>query len=288
MLQTVDDMIAHETGKFPSGGIDIFYRLFGKPGGTPVVIVHGLSFFSYDWIQPAAALATDRQIAVMDMRGFGESGWAKDYSVPAFAGDIVALLDHLGWQKAILMGHSMGGRNCTYCAAENPARIAGLILVDWSPENAPVGAQRVTRTVAGTPDAFATIEEAMRFFNTDPDSPEGARQRARFEAYLKPVAGGFAIKRDPYFRDQFRRVLETGERPKQGVDLWAALSKVACPILVIRGSRSDMFAADTVPKVTAANPRLKLMELDTGHHVAGGDPSGFVRATRVFLDTEGR
>ena len=281
------EIATHETGKFSSGGIDIFYRLFGKASRTPVVIVHGLSFFSYDWIEPAAALATDRQVAVMDMRGFGESGWAKDYSVPAFAGDIIALLDHLGWRKAILIGHSMGGRNCTYCAAENPARIAGLVLVDWSPENAPAGALRVTQTVAGTPDAFTSLEEAMRFFDTDPNSPEGILQRPRFEAYLKPAEGGFLIKRDTYFRDQFRKVLATGERPKQGVDLWAALSKVACPTLVIRGSRSDMFAAETAAKIRAANPGLKLVELDTGHHVAGGDPAGFQRETRVFIDTEG-
>jgi esterase len=270
---------AHSTGTFDSAGIKLFYRLFGKPGRTPVLIMHGLSYFSYDWIVPASALASDRQVVVMDMRGFGDSEWAKDYSVPAFAGDMIALLDHLGWQKAILIGHSMGGRNCTYCAAENPARIAGLILVDWSPENAPTGALRVTQAVAGTPDVFATVEEAMRHFKADPI------ERPRFEAYLKPVDRGFAVKRDLHFRNQFRKVLETGERPKQGVDLWASLSKITCPILVIRGAKSDMFAVETVPKVTASNPRIKMVELDTGHNVAGGDPAGFKREARAFLET---
>ena len=278
----------HKTGRFQHDGVEIFYRLFGTPGATPVVIVHGLSYFSYDWIVTAAALASDREIVAMDMRGFGDSGWAKEYSVKAFAGDIVALLDHLGWKQAILMGHSMGGRNCTYCAAENPDRIAGLLLVDWSPENAPAGAKRVTETVASTPDSFPSIDEAMRYFNVDPGSPQGVQKRPRFEAYLKPVEGGFAIKRDPYFRDQFRRVLETGERPKLGVDLWAALGRIACPILVIRGKRSDMFAAETAPKVEAANARLKLVELDTGHDVVGGDPAGFERTARAFFESLGK
>ena len=106
-------MIDHRTAKFSSGDVEIFYRLFGKPGATPIVIVHGLSYFSYDWIPMAAVLAADRQVAAMDMRGFGDSGRAQDYSVPAFAGDIIALLNHLGWAQAILVGHSMGGRNCT-------------------------------------------------------------------------------------------------------------------------------------------------------------------------------
>jgi len=271
------------TAKFSSGDVEISYRLFGKPGETPIVIVHGLSYFSYDWIPMAAVLAADRQVAAMDMRGFGDSGWAQDYSVPAFARDIIALLDHLGWAQAILVGHSMGGRNCTYCAAENADRIAGLVLVDWSPENAATGAKRVTETVASTPDSFASVDEAMRFFKVDPASPQGVQQRPRFEAYLKPVDGGFAIKRDPHFRNQFRRVLETGEKPKLGVDMWVALAKVACPVLVMRGARSDMFAAETAEKVRAANPRIQIVEMDTGHDVAGTDPAAFEREALAFF-----
>jgi esterase len=276
-------MIDHRTAKYSSGDVEIFYRLFGKPGETPIVIMHGLSYFSYDWIPMAAVLAADRQVVAMDMRGFGDSGWTQDYSVPAFARDIVALLDHLGWSQAILVGHSMGGRNCTYAAAENPERIAGLLLVDWSPENAAAGAQRVTAAVAGTPDSFASVDEAMRFFKVDPESPQGVQQRPRFEAYLKPVAGGFAIKRDPHFRNQFRRVLETGDKPKLGVDMWAVLTKVACPVLVMRGARSDMFAAETAVKVRAANPRVQIVEMNTGHDVAGSDPAAFEREALAFF-----
>jgi pimeloyl-ACP methyl ester carboxylesterase len=221
----------------------------------------------------------------MDMRGFGDSDWPGVYSVPAIAGDILGLMDHLGWKKAILMGHSMGGRNCLWCAAENPDRIAGLILVDWSPENAPAGSKRVSEAVANVPESFPTVEDAMRHFKVDPDSEDGARRRPRFEAYLKQVPGGFAVKRDIHFRNQFRRMVETGERPKLGVDLWGALSRVTCPILAIRGARSDMFASETVPKVRESNPKLKLVEVDAGHDVAGGDPAGFFREVRAFLDT---
>src|SRR4029079_17803019 len=59
-------MIDHRTATFSSGDVEISYRLFGKPGDTPIVIVHGLSYFSYDWIPMAAVLAADRQVAAMD------------------------------------------------------------------------------------------------------------------------------------------------------------------------------------------------------------------------------
>lgn len=275
------------SGYFRSKGTRIFYRLFGDAGKTPVVIVHGLSYFSYDWIEPARGLAADRQVAVIDMRGFGESDWATDYSIPANASDIVELIEHFGWPKAALIGHSMGGRHCTYCAAKNPGRVAALVLVDWSPELAPAGSQRVTETVGRTPDKFVTVAEAMQYFGIAPNSPAAAAKRARFDAYLKPVPGGFAIKRDTHFRDQFKRILETGERPKGGVDMWAALREVACPTLALRGKLSDMFSAATVPKMVQSNPRISLVELEAGHDIAGGDRDGFLREVCAFFAEHG-
>lgn len=276
-----------KTATFQSDGVEIFYRRFGLPGNTPIVIVHGLSYFSYDWIDIASALASDREIVAMDMRGFGNSTRAADYSLKAFASDIIALMDHLHWGRAILLGHSMGGRNCAFCAAENHDRIAGLILADWSPESAPAGSKRVTQTVASVPDSFESVDAAMRYFNIDPHSPQGMDKRARYEAYLMPVEGDrFSIRRDPHFREEFRRRL-AGETPKAGVDLWAVLARIACPTLVIRGSRSDMFAAENGPRMKAANPGLELIEIDAGHHVAGDNPAAFLPAVKHFLDSNG-
>ena len=278
---------SHETGYALSGSpgapVRIFYRLFGAPGRTPVLIVHGLSFFSYDWIEPAAPLAADREVAAMDMRGFGDSDWPGDYSIEANATDMVAVLDHLRWPRAILVGHSMGGRHAAVAAVRAPDRFAGLVLVDAAPENAPTGSARVARTVAATPDVFADVDAMMRWSGIDPSSEIGRRRRGRFEAYAKPVEGGVAVKRDAYFRDQFRRQLETGERHKPGVDLWEVLRQLDCPTLVIRGKRSDLFAAETVPKVAAANPRIRIVEVEAGHNVAGDNCEAFARETRAFI-----
>ncbi len=273
------------TGRFRSGDVSLFFRRFGSPGATPVLILHGLSFFSYDWIGVARALAADREVVALDMRGFGDSDFSPrgDYSVPAFAGDAIALLDHLDWREAVFVGHSMGGRNAAFCASENPGRVKALVLVDYSPENAPAGSRRVTAQIAGAPDAFDSVDAAMQYFGVDPGSAGAPAKRARFAAYLRKVDGGYAIKRDPHFRAQFRRVLETGERPKLGVDMWLALGRLQCPTLVMRGTRSDMFAADTVAKVRAANARIQVIEVDAGHNVAGDNPEGFLSAMRPFL-----
>lgn len=266
--------IPHQTGRVRSGDLQIHFRKLGRPGRTPILIVHGLSYFSWDWLEVAQALGAEREVIAMDMRGFGDSDWspAQDYSVPAMAQDIVAVLDHAGWKRALLAGHSMGGRSTTCVAAKHPERVAGLVLVDYTPENAPQGTRRTTEIVGNTPDSFASIEAAMQYF--------GKSERARFEQYLKKTDQGWSVKRDPFFRDQFKRILEGGERPKPGVDLWQLIGEVRCPILSLRGTRSDMYAPETARKMKAANPRLQVIEVDAGHHVAGENPQGFLAAVK--------
>jgi len=118
-----------QTGRVRSGELQIHYRRAGRPGGTPFLIVHGLSYFSYDWLPVAEELGRDREVVAIDMRGFGDSDWSptQDYSVTAMGGDIVAALDHLDWRRAVLVGHSMGGRSTTYVAAKQPARCSSAI-----------------------------------------------------------------------------------------------------------------------------------------------------------------
>jgi esterase len=273
--------VPHQTGRARSGELSIHYRKLGTPGDTPILIVHGLSYFSYDWLGVAHSLGAGREVVAMDMRGFGDSDWSPshDYGVPAMAEDIVSVLDHLRWTRALLVGHSMGGRSAACAAARHPHRVAGLVLVDYSPENAPTGARRTTELVGNQPDAFASIEAAMRYF--------GKGDRERFAAYLKKTDSGWAAKRDLYFRDQFRRALQSGERPKLGVDMWQLLGEVRCPILSLRGARSDMYAAGTVEKMKAANPRLQVVEIpDAGHDIAGDNPGGLVAALESYLKEE--
>ena len=260
-------MIAHQTGRARSGDLSIHFRRLGNRGLTPVLIVHGLQYFSWDWLGVAQALGAEREVLCMDMRGFGDSDWSaqKDYSVPSMAQDIVAVLDHVEWPRALVFGHSMGARSSTFFAAKHPQRAARLALLDYTPENAPAGTKRTTELVGNTPDSFASLEAARAYL--------GAKKPLeRYQHYLKDLR----VKRDPYFRDQFRKVLAGGERPKLGVDLWQVIGEVRCPILSVRGTRSDMYVAEGVPKMKAANPNLAVVEIDAGHDLAADNPGALV------------
>ena len=124
------DLPLHETGTLSSGDVTIFYRVFGKPGRAPVLIMHGANYFdSWDWMEVADGIATDREVCCYDKRGFGNSTWSesKDYSLDAHVQDAMAVVGKLGWQKFIPMGHSASGRLSIAIAANFPDRVAALI-----------------------------------------------------------------------------------------------------------------------------------------------------------------
>jgi pimeloyl-ACP methyl ester carboxylesterase len=264
--------------RFQAGELQLAYRLVNKKGaGTvPLVFVHGLTQFSYDWMPVASALG--REAACLDQRGFGDSDWCGDYSVPAMAGDVGALLDHLGWKKAIVVGHGLGARNALYFASRRPRRVAGLALIDYAPEYAAEGERRVAEGVAGVPDVFASVEAAMAHFR----APREAR--VRFAAYLLKIEGGFAVKRDAWFRERSQKFL-AGTAPKPRVDLWKALARLRVPTLVVRGTKSDLFAVETVEKVKRVNAAIEVVEVNARHNVAADNITALVAALRRFVES---
>ena len=124
----------HRTGRVNSGDVTLFYRVFGKPGATPILILHGSNYYdSVDWIEVASALATDREVVTPDRRGWGESTWSpsKDYSYDAALDDALAVIAAMKWtSKVIVMGHSGGGPPAISFAVNFADKTSHLVMVD--------------------------------------------------------------------------------------------------------------------------------------------------------------
>jgi esterase len=272
------------TERVRSGDVEIAYRRFGDAGRTPIVIVHGLSYFSYDWIGPAARLAVDREVVAMDLRGFGDSTWspARDYKLETLSADAVNLMDALGWKQAVLMGHSFGGRVCLATAGWHPERAAALACVDFAPDLAPAGRRHVAERIGRQPDVFASVDAALAYHGHE-DVAADSPLRDRYQAFLKRTDQGYVLRRDLAFRDNFKRALETGQSAPVPAFLWPMLSQLQIPILVIRASSSDMFAPETLEKARQANPRVTAIEIAGTHDLAGDNPDALVASVRDFL-----
>ncbi len=110
-------------------GRRIAWRGFGPAGGRPVLLLHALASSSASWDTVAAELATrGRRTIAVDLRGHGRSSAATGYAMEDFWPELVALLDHLGCERADVIGHSLGGQVALRLAARRPERVGRLIL----------------------------------------------------------------------------------------------------------------------------------------------------------------
>lgn len=275
------------TSTVESGDVTLFVRKFGAPGKVPLLILHGGNYYdSADWVDVSERLAVDRELAAFDARGFGNSSWSssKDYGHAASLGDIRTVLDHLGWMRAIVVGHSRGGSHALLAAARMPEIAAGLVLVDYNPVlgfGPPGGAPPPAAGAA--PRVFPTVEAALDSTTRYKTVPLTSSERARALQFLKPAEGGFVLaKRDPSFLSQ-AAVGAAGAGvaiiPRGGLD---ELADTRCPVLIVRARKSAMFKPEDLTRLGSMQ-RLEIREIDTGHDVIGEAPAAFAAALSDWL-----
>jgi 3-oxoadipate enol-lactonase len=108
------------------GGVTLHYR--HRPGeGVPVVFLNSLGTDFRIWEDVIARLESDVPLLCLDKRGHGLSDEAQ-VTMDLLAGDVAALMDHLGLGKALLCGVSVGGMIAQALAATRPDLAAGLVL----------------------------------------------------------------------------------------------------------------------------------------------------------------
>ncbi len=275
----------HRTGNIVSGNVELFYRAFGAPGGTPLLILHGTNYFdSYDWIDVADALASDREVVTFDHRGFGNStrSPSKDYSLDAMLGDIVNVSAHFGWDRPIVMGHSMSGRLSMFFAANFPDHLSRLVVVDSALGNGNPGGYHVS--VGNAPVVFATIEAAMASLADRPSPPRFALDRRRAELALDKVEGGYSLKRDPDYRNTQSQANGAPLPRLRDLDIWEELMKIQCPTTFVRGLRSDRYKPEHYGWIAENRPDIAIETVDSRHDIAYEAPDELVAVVRRHLD----
>ncbi len=273
----------------------VYHRVYGKPGRTPVVVLHGGPAGEHLYMRPYAALATDRQVVLYDQSGCGRSDSPADlkrYTVDRYVAELEALRAHLGFGRMIVLGHSWGGMLAPAYAAAHPERVAGLVLAGtatrWRDFE---DAAQVWLAELG-PQAVATVARAKRTGRTD-DPAYGAllqRYYARHLCRLDPTpawfdAEGERVGRNPVY------VYLNGPSEFQFTGAFAsldgrrALAGIRAPTLVTCGE-FDEGPAWVARKIAALVPGARLQVFDGLSHMSHiEDPARVVGATGRFVRT---
>jgi len=257
------------------------------PADAPLVmLLHGGGQTRHAWSSAAMALvAAGFSVGTYDARGHGDSDWAadKDYSMPAHARDLVAVLRAIG-RPAALVGASMGGISSLIAAFYAPERVRALVLVDIVPRYAPEGVARVRAFMQGHPDGFATLEDAAAA--VEAYNPNRARSRSPsglMRSLREGADGRLRWHWDPAV---------VGDPPDAALSdlLSARLAALPAtlPLLLISGAQSDVVDAEAIAGFRAQAPQAEIVAVSqAGHMVAGDRNDAFAEAIIAFLGRAG-
>lgn len=250
--------------------------------GLPLLCLPGLTrtMADFDYLRPHLP---PLRLIRMDYRGRGASQWtgAATYTVLQEAQDALALLDHLGLDRAAVLGTSRGGLIGMLLAAIAQPRLIGLCLNDIGPEIHRPGLTRIFDYVGRNPASKSHEALAEALPRNMPGFANVPSERWLAEARLHYAAtpGGLKITYDPALRDAF---LAAFEGPP--ADLWPLFDACAGrPLALIRGANSDLLTAETAAEMHRRRPDMILAEVPDRAHIPFLDEPESLTAIRAFL-----
>jgi pimeloyl-ACP methyl ester carboxylesterase len=247
--------------KLNRDGVDIHYEVYGS--GPPLILTHGYSSTSAMWQGQIEALSKHHRLVLWDMRGHGLSDYPDDpesYSEALTVGDIAALLDAVGAEKAIVGGLSLGGYMSLAFHRAHPERVRALLIIDTGPGFKKDDAREVwNKRARDTGDRFD--RDGLDMLKSL--SAERASVTHRDAGGLARAARGMLAQRDA-------RVIES-------------LPDIKVPSLVVVGADDTPFLAASDYMAAKIPGARKVVIPNAGHAVNIDQPQAFIDAVLPFL-----
>jgi esterase len=262
----------------------LFYRKMGA--GQPLIILHGLYGSSDNWLSIGRSLADNFEVYLVDQRNHGKSPHADVHNYKALRDDLLEFMDDNGLDKAILAGHSMGGKTVMCFARHFPGRVSSLIVIDIAPKSY----KEIARNA--TPGHYDIIRAMI-----DMD-PSRASSRSEAEAMLADAVPQERIRKfimknlgrgedKKYYWTINTRVLlkelDTimGDKDDSCFDLKSPVK--GFPVLFIRGGKSPYILDEDMDLITKIFPAASFKTIPgAGHWLHAEQPEYFLRVFKDF------
>ena len=222
--------------------------------GHAVLFLHGMGCDGTDWQPQVDAFADRYRCITVDHRGHGRSDrtTGDGYSIAGFAADAAAVLDHLGVDRAHVVGLSMGGMIAQQMAVSAPARVCTLALLDTFSRPGAMGegmGAMADQVEAAGLDAIAGGFQAMVFASATTASRSDLLERF-----------------DVQFRGNTPACLAWAMRAIAGIDVYDRLGGVSAPTLVLCGAEDNLTPIAQAEELAGAIPGARIEVVpDAGH-----------------------
>lgn len=272
-------------------GVRLHARLYDNranadASAVPLFCIPGLTRNARDFDVLAPHLAQSRPVYAINLRGRGDSGYAKDamsYTPLTYVQDVIALVEELGLEKVIMVGTSLGGLVTMLLNAMRPGLVAGVVLNDVGPEIEAAGLDRI-RGYVGQAASYPTWVHCARAVATTNAGvfPDWSLQDwivAVKRSHKTTPEGVIVADYDANIAQPFK--LPGGEA---GVDLWPAFEALAnIPTLIVRGALSDILGSEAAERMVARLRQGRLVTVPAVGHAPTLDEPEAVAAIDALV-----
>lgn len=266
-------------------GLRLHYRDYaGDSSRPPILCIPGLTRNARDFEGVADRLAGDWRLICVDLRGRGESAYARDpmtYVPPVYLQDVAALTLALGLTRFAVFGTSLGGLIAMLIAMTDRARLAAVLLNDVGPEIETKGLDHI-RTYVGKPQAWPTWLHAARALCEAQKERYPDWTLDRWLVFAKRCCRLTAEGR--VVLDYDMGIAEPIRRPQPEVDLWPMFRALGgIPTLLVHGGLSDLLSDAAVEKMRVEMPDLDVAEVPrVGHAPTLEEPEAAAGIDRLL------
>ena len=248
-----------EEGFVEVNGARIYYQIAGE--GEPLVLVHGYPLSGDLFREQREGLADRYRVITLDLRGYGRSeapGEEPEATIETYAGDVLAVMDELGVEEALIGGMSMGGPIIFSMYEMAPERFRGMLLIDTiaAPAN-PIEAG----TWMGTVEFLRQngVEALPPLLIDEMLTGEARMERPELADYL------IGIMNEASLQAALAGAMALAERP----DFRPLLDRIDVPVLVLVGLQDTIYPYEVSQRMAEMiGDNAELVILDDASHAA--------------------
>lgn len=269
-------------------GLRLHFRDYAGPEDRPIILcIPGLTRNARDFEGVAARLAGRWRVWCLDLRGRGDSAYAKDpltYVPLTYLRDVEALIAQEQPGKLAVIGTSLGGIIAMLMGGTLKQYLAGVLMNDIGPDIDTAGLERIRNYVGkmGPWPTWMHAAWAIRDLNADiypRYSMDDWLRMAKRTCYLHSN-GRIVADYDPNLAVPFKL-----PNSNAGVDLWPAFEALAgLPVTVLRGETSDILSLRTLERMAALGPHVSVASVPGVGHAPSLEEPESVAAIDAFLE----
>lgn len=275
---------------YHSQGLRLHYADWGNGAAPPLILVHGGRDHCRSWDTLARALQPHFHVVAPDLRGHGNSDWAKgsSYSISDYVYDLTRLMHSADLRKPNIVGHSMGGMISLMVAGAFPDDVSRLVILDGVTVRPGAPRAPIHELIAGWVAQLDKISQHnRRTFRTVAEAAErisAHNKRLTPEHALHLATHGVRQNGDGSYSWKYDEYQSARAPYRLSVDDYAALfARIACSTLLLHGSESFL----QNPQVTGMLGHFRHAQLMTiqgaGHWLQHDKPDEVLRILRQFL-----